>query len=232
MPSPSSIGGKGSKVRGRHQIPLRAPHLEEAAVSWMFYCLVVCTDSLTCWHVLAVDDIFFCYTLFRYKGRLIDSAPVPRELKDSLPMEVGRFTSFNDGGKCASSMCGRSRVEDQSVGGCIEGNSFPSPSSIQHTIVFIIPHPCFPISCLLRPMLGWQEAHPQLRYVKVALCAPFCHCSWLKPWLSLHPLSLTLCLCHLLVLCCLWDAGPGRGEGCWPYIGICDCPPQWGLHPS
>ncbi len=42
-------------------------------------------------------DIFFRDKLLRYKGRLIDIAHVPRELKDNLPAEVGRFLSFKDG---------------------------------------------------------------------------------------------------------------------------------------
>jgi hypothetical protein len=42
-------------------------------------------------------DIFVHKKLLRYKGRLIDSVPAPRELKDSLPAEVRHFISFEDG---------------------------------------------------------------------------------------------------------------------------------------
>jgi hypothetical protein len=64
-------------------------------------------------------------------------------------------------------MCNRrSCVKDRSVGGGIEGKSIPPLFPIQHTIVFIIPRPCLPVSCLLHPMLGQQEAHPQFRYIK------------------------------------------------------------------
>ncbi len=43
---------------------------------------------------------------------------------------------------------------------------------VENVIVWKFPlelHPCFPVFCLLRPMLGRQEASPHFRYVKRVL---------------------------------------------------------------
>ncbi len=122
------------------------------------------------WLFLVEVYVFISNKLLLIRCSLAVNLSEPRDLEDMLPSEETGFTSLEGGGKGTIGAWQRGQVHDWDVRIGIEGYRFLVfclPPD-QNAIFFIAFHPCASwqriiVSCLLRPMLGRQEAPPQIR---------------------------------------------------------------------